>query len=1384
MDREQRLDEIITAFVKAQEAGVRPDPAEWLARHPEWNAELTEFFSAQRQIDQAAVPLRDSSTLATGQPAAPLGHDRYLGDYELLEEIARGGMGVVYKARQVSLNRPVALKMILAGQSSTAADEARFRTEAEAAANLDHPNILPVYEVGEHSGQQYFSMKLIEGGSLAADSFAGNDRRLAGLMETVARAVHFAHQRGILHRDLKPANILLDADGRPYVTDFGLAKRFAVDAGVTQSGAIVGTPGYMAPEQARAEKGLTVAADVYALGAILYELLTGRPPFRAATPLDTVLQVIEKEPEPPRRLRPDVPVDLETICLKCLQKDPGQRYASALDLAEDLRCFRSGEPIAARPVGRLERAWRWCRRNPAVAALTAAVLLTLVLGAVVSAVLAILANANAEEAKGWAEEARGQALAAGASADKARAEKDEADRQRQLAKDNEAEARKQLDQARGNLFTTQLARVEAVWDRDPAQALELLHDYNACPIDLRDFAWHLYDRACRRDRMTLPDRAGEVRCVAFSADGRTLVVARDSGVVESWDPQTGKQLATFKGDAFPRTITGDAATITAVKTDSGLANVANLVLWDVKAGRRRPALAGQLSRKGNEAFGQVAFSGDGQTIAAAVSSPTVVNDNRIRLWDVTTGRLRTSLPGHQDNTVTALALSGDGQLLASAAETFDAQRRVLPGEIKLWDVKTGRLHSILKGHKSHFITSLRFALDGQTLASTAMYEDVVKLWDVNSGKDRGSLNTGTGLLTFSPDGQWLATAQGGTVNHPGGYVIVWDVKTGRELTSFKGHTSSVTAMAFRPDGRTLVSGSKDWKVKLWNVQASFLLASLKTSDYTALAFSSGGRPRFLSKRGDTTIKLRDVETGEKLPSLEGHTGYFGAVALSRDGNTLASAEANGVIQFWDVKSRQCRATLKGHVFGGIAMAFNDDGQTFTSAGSDGTVKLWNVATGREWGSFKLARFEQAALAFSPDGQALALAEQGGSIALWDVKAKRQYASAVTHFRVSHLIFDRQGRVLASVGTPFQQGRGSTIKFWDVRTGKELALLKDATYPAAFSPDGQTLASGSDGATIKLWDVRTGKELAALQGHTLGQAGMAAVNALAFNFNGRTLASAGEDGTVRLWDVRTGQQRASLRENRVGVGSVWKVAFSPDGRILVSVGGSGTLFWDARPTRELAYFKAHRYRITSIAFSPEGQALVSAGEDATIKIWDAKTGRRRALLDGNGSTVAAVAISPDGQMLASGSSMSPGPFRSVGEIKMWDAKTGGELWSARTGRESNSRFRPAMSSVFAVAFSPGGTTLASSSPDEITLWDARAGRAIAALPAQAGGSDSLVFSGDGQTLASAGKLFRAIKLWDVKAGRERAILSGHAGGVHALALKGDGQTLASTGGDHF
>jgi tetratricopeptide (TPR) repeat protein/predicted Ser/Thr protein kinase len=375
LESDQRLQDVVLAYLKAVDAGQKPDQEQLLAQHPDLAADLKAFFSGQNKIIAGMAPLRGVLEVKSSPPFSR----RFFGDYELVKEIGKGGMGIVYLARQSRPKRIVALKMIRAGQLASADDVRRFRSEAEIAATLDHPNIVPIYEVGERDGQHYFTMKRIQGGSLVQHLrlFAHSSRASARLVAKVARAVHHGHQRGILHRDLKPANILLDARGRPHVTDFGLAKRVEGDASLTQTGVPVGTPSNMSPEQAAGKKHVTTAVDVYGLGTILYELLTGRPPFWGKTVVETLRLVLDQEPAPPRTHNPRLDRDLETICLKCLQKDPVKRYASAEALAEDLDHWLAGEFIEGRRAGVPERALKWAKRRPAIATLLGVCLLAL-----------------------------------------------------------------------------------------------------------------------------------------------------------------------------------------------------------------------------------------------------------------------------------------------------------------------------------------------------------------------------------------------------------------------------------------------------------------------------------------------------------------------------------------------------------------------------------------------------------------------------------------------------------------------------------------------------------------------------------------------------------------------------------------------------------------------------------------------------------------------------------------------------------------------------------------------------------------------------------------------------------------------------------------------
>src|SRR5262245_8933806 len=449
-------------------------------------------------VDAQVTATFGSEGAASGTPDGP----PVLPGYEIEGVLGRGGMGVVYKARHLALKRLVALKMILAGGHAGEEERQRFRAEAEAVARLQHPNIVQIHEVGEHAGLPFFALEFLDGGSLAR-KLSGQPlppREAAQVVELLASATHLAHSRNVVHRDLKPANILLTTDGTPKISDFGLAKQLDADSGQTRTGAVMGTPSYMAPEQATGQARVAgPLADVYSLGAILYECLTGRPPFKGATPLETLDQVRTAEPASPRLLQPKVPVDLETVCLKCLAKEPEKRYPSARELCDDLDRFLRGEPVTARPVGALERAWRWCRRNQAVASLAASVALILIVGLLVS----ILATIHFRRLAGDREEAL-------LGADRAR---EDAEAQRDRARDEQRRTERAL-------AVSTLGQAQSAWrEGNVARALRLCEEV---PPAARFWEWHHLRHRFDGTPFRVAMGSGVVFSVAWSPDGRTL----------------------------------------------------------------------------------------------------------------------------------------------------------------------------------------------------------------------------------------------------------------------------------------------------------------------------------------------------------------------------------------------------------------------------------------------------------------------------------------------------------------------------------------------------------------------------------------------------------------------------------------------------------------------------------------------------------------------------------------------------------------------------------------------------------------------------------------------------------------------------------------------
>jgi len=685
------------------------------------------------------------------------------GDHELLEEIAHGGMGVVYKARQRSLDRVVAIKMIRSERLAREAEVRRFRQEAAAAAKLQHPNIVAVHEAGEVAGQHFYSMDFVEGRSLAAlvAEHPLGARQAAAYVKTIAEAIHYAHSQGVLHRDLKPSNILIDAHDAPRVTDFGLAKVLQSGSEVTLTGQVMGSPSYMSPEQAAGRsREVDARTDVYALGAILYELVSGRPPFKADTSLETLKLVVESEPVSPRLLIPRLPRDLETICLKCLEKERSRRYASAQILSDELGRFLNQEPILARPVGRAGKVWKWCRRQPTLAGLGAALLLTFLLGA-------------AGVLWGWRRATTGELLA----------------RQNAYAAD---------------MVLTQRALV----DNDTGQALRLLRRHRPgaesgfqnpkSEPDLRNWEWRYLWQLCQPDEsVRLQLQSAPAGQVFISQNGRILAVRTGADKIEVWDLVSKKLLKEMQGFS--------STTILGLSPNGGLLaahrdGARTSEVWDLAAGRLRATL--DLNRP--SAPRSLAFSPDARLLATFDHHGS---NGIIRVVDWAANRTLTNFttfpPRRSQEGV--VAFSPDGNRLA-----FENDH----GTIRV--VRWPACDIIpIPTETTDGVTALAFSSDSRLLAAGFAYTSgTIRLWDADSGEPRGQLTNHTGwirALAFSPGGQQLASAsQDRTIR-------LWRVADQTELHHFQGHF--VTTLSFLPDGRTLVSSGEDGSACFWDVNA-------------------------------------------------------------------------------------------------------------------------------------------------------------------------------------------------------------------------------------------------------------------------------------------------------------------------------------------------------------------------------------------------------------------------------------------------------------------------------------------------------------------------------------------------------------------------------------
>ena len=1073
-------------------------------------AEVQAFLSASGRAGDAMGSPDETLPGDTAVPAnrSAASHDgsilptrvQYFGDYELLDEIARGGMGVVYKARQASLNRTVALKMILAGRLASRAEQQRFRAEAEAAASLDNPNIVPLYEVGEYDGRQYFTMKLMDGGSLAqrmvrdGKEYTQNPPLAARLISIIAGAVHYGHQRGILHRDLKPANVLLDRDGTPYVTDFGLAKRIdvgpvdgnpteaALEAQLTASGTVVGTPAYMAPEQARGHsRQVTVATDVYGAGTILYHLLTGRPPFEDASLTELLRAVAEKEPVRPQSVNPKIDRDLETICLKALAKEPAGRYASALALKEDLDRWLAGEPILARRTGLAEQAVKWARRNPAIASLLATIAVSLLCGMV----LVTWQWRRAEKQRQFAESARQFAVTQRGVAETQRLRADEQSRRNQriaagLALERGINYCEHEEVPRGLLW---LARgLEMAGRENPDLQWDARMNIGAWLPRLHSLQ-HILPQ---NDAGGSEDPGGSR--LAYSPDGAYLLVVGRT-TVQAWDTTTGSRI----GAPFAP---GGGRSATAISPDARrvfIPHDGRLITWDVAT--QRATADRPLDNLEN--VQAMIVSPDGARLVASCKQE---QKGVIRMWDLNSAkRVGPELP--TDEPATVLAMNGDGSRLIAGC----------PKNTLLWDLSSGGPAGKVIPHVN--IACAAFRPDGLAFA-TGGWDHWVHVWNTATLAPGIAFSHTAAVrgVAYSPDGTRLASASHDYTAQ------LWDADTGQRIGTPVLHSGWTFAVAFDPSGKSLASGDSRL-VRLTRLAEPIAPRFLPhQSQCTCIDYSADGR-RVVTGSFDRTARVWDAQTGEPLsPPLE-HADMLVMVKFTPDGHRLITGDrANQVFQ-WDWSSGQ--AERKVHLdttAAPLSMALSPDGRRVVVGQESANAGVWDILTGKAVGAPIPVGQWQVRVAWSPDGSTLALGRYSNfHVELWDAASMKPLGEPIrVGGAVSGLAFSPDSRrvVVGDWGEKL-------ARVLDARAGTSLGPTMEqggGVTSANFAPDGKSVAIGAGDGKLRLWDPATGKLLGPAFVHPY------AVRDIAFSPDGARLAAAygelggGHPAGARIWSL--------------------------------------------------------------------------------------------------------------------------------------------------------------------------------------------------------------------------------------------------------------------------
>jgi WD40 repeat protein/serine/threonine protein kinase len=1101
-DDPEVLELIWCEILLREERGEQPLLAEYELRFPKFGSQLHRLAALQqalrspsarqertRVVDDEPLTLpphglgargagdADSTAASNVRPIVP--------GYTILGELGRGGMGVVYKARQASLGRIVALKMVLAGLHASPEQLSRFRSEAAAVARLQHPNIVPIYEIADFQGNPYYSLEFAEGGSLSRylDGTPLPPKLAARFIETLAGAIEAAHSQGIIHRDLKPGNVLLkqvqrsatqwldrhDGHGSfldtrfwtPKITDFGLAKQFeekdphAKTQPITHSGAIVGTPCYMPPEQAGGRgEDLGVTADVYSLGAIFYELLTGRPPFRAASPLDTLLQVISDDPIPPIRLQPGIPRDLNTICLKCLAKEPRQRYVSAQELADELHRFLSGRPIMARPIPFWVRGMKWARRRPAAAVLIVVLALSSILGSVGGFFF-------------W-------------------------------ERRHETQLTRLKDISEGNLYFGQIGVADKADSAE--QAIAAL---DGCGQALRGWEWNYLRGRASAALSSIPEAKG-LDCAWRPQDERLAIADVDDNWLTFWDARDGRRLSNLDSSGPGLAYSPDGHILAIAESSERIEGPHAIVLLEGQTQSEMKRLTGHTAT-----ITALAWSHDGKWLASASL------DHSLRLWnvgsshqeasfDIGAGWIRNVCFTPDGRAVATGQADGfsvwdlAGQKLAfkiTSGEELDQTDNAALEKVNPWQQRLDRPLPPLRqlAGSSHPI-----AINSYGVLAYAR-ESSISLWDLGKRKAIATLNEHNKTiraLAFTADGERLGSAGDDRT------VRIWESRAGRELAVLSGHSSSVTGLSFAADSRRVASVALDG-TRIWDITADRNLAVLGNRSPDAVAIDALGETVAAATRESRLFRATDgglVCLIAKKP--------FSTAVFQPANEWLATGSFDGTIELWDTTTHALRKTLKGHQSAIVSLAINQKGDRLASASTDGSIRIWDIDMGQATLSEQGPARRISTLALDPEGTWLLVGGQTGYLALWQLSQGQHLQSlGEVGTDITSIAFSADQKHFASAGTD------GKIRYWDMELRQEVRAINTTCggiTAIAFHPLKDRLVSGGNNGTVQLWEPLTGHEILTLPGH------VSPVIQIRFTANGQKLLAVAADGTVITW----------------------------------------------------------------------------------------------------------------------------------------------------------------------------------------------------------------------------------------------------------------------------